>query len=251
MRGHIHKRGSTWTVVYDETAGEEGKRRQRSKGGFVTKRDAQRFLTDTLARIGDGSYAAPSKLALGEFLTDEWLPAIEGTVRPSSHATYERLARKHISPHIGSVRLQALSGGHLNGLYRKLEQSGLSVAGDSRRTRRAAPGVARRGAPGPAGAQPGGHGGSARPGTLACPGMDRNGATAVPRPRSRGPAVCAVAVWRNDGHETRRACRGDVALPRPRRRQAGGRAAAAPDAWRGQLRPAQVGSVTSHGGARP
>jgi hypothetical protein len=81
-----------------------------------------------LARIGDGSYAAPSKLALGEFLTDEWLPAIEGTVRPSSHATYERLARKHISPHIGSVRLQALSGGHLNGLYRKLEQSRLSVA---------------------------------------------------------------------------------------------------------------------------
>jgi hypothetical protein len=45
MRGHIHKRGSTWTVVYDETAGEEGKRRQRSKGGFATKRDAQRFLT--------------------------------------------------------------------------------------------------------------------------------------------------------------------------------------------------------------
>ena len=127
MRGHVHKRGSTWSVVYDEQAGDT-KRRQRTKGGFATKREAQRFLTDALARLGDGSYAAPSKLTLGKFLTDEWLPAVEGTLRPLSHSRYTTSVRRQIVPNIGEVRLQALSGGHLNGLYRQLERDGLSVA---------------------------------------------------------------------------------------------------------------------------
>jgi Arm DNA-binding domain len=68
MRGHTYRRGSTWTAVYDEP-GDEGKRRQRSKGGFPTRKDAQRFPTDQLARIDSGGYAAPSKLTLGEYLT--------------------------------------------------------------------------------------------------------------------------------------------------------------------------------------
>ena len=128
MRGHVHKRGSTWTVVYDEQPDEHGGRRQRSKGGFSTRREAQAFLTDTLSRLGDGSYAAPSKLTLGEFLTDEWLPAVEGTLRPLSHARYSQTVRLYITPNIGSTRLQALSAGHLNGLYRTLEQDGLSAS---------------------------------------------------------------------------------------------------------------------------
>ncbi len=86
MRGHIRKRGSTWTVVYDESPIEAGRRVQRSRGGFTTRREAQAFLTDTLSRIGDGSYAAPSKLTLGEFLAEEWLPAVQGTLRPLAHA---------------------------------------------------------------------------------------------------------------------------------------------------------------------
>jgi Arm DNA-binding domain len=57
MRGHVHKRGGTWSVVYDEQPSEDGKRRQRTKGGFATRREAQAFLTKTLARIGDGTYA--------------------------------------------------------------------------------------------------------------------------------------------------------------------------------------------------
>jgi hypothetical protein len=60
MRGHAYKRGTSWTVVYDEQPDDDGKRRQRSKGGFATRKEAERFLTDTLARIDTGSYAQPS-----------------------------------------------------------------------------------------------------------------------------------------------------------------------------------------------
>ena len=139
MRGHVHKRGATWTVVYDEGHDENGRRRQRSKGGFHTRRDAQRFLTDVLGRLGDGSYAQPSKVTLAEFLISEWLPAVEGTVRPLTYTQHVSTVRARIVPHLGHVRLQALTGGHLNALYRTLEQAGLSVS-----TRRQAHGLLHR-----------------------------------------------------------------------------------------------------------
>ncbi len=77
MRGSITKRGSLWTVRYDETTADGG-RRQRRKSGFATKREAQDFLAEQQTRIRDGSYATPSTLTLGRFLVDEWLPAVEG-----------------------------------------------------------------------------------------------------------------------------------------------------------------------------
>jgi integrase len=127
MRGHAYKRGSTWTVMYDEQPADDGKRRQRSKGGFATKREAEQWLTDTLAKMATGSYASPSKVALGDFLQHEWLPTVTSTVRPLTAATYESAVRVHIKPRIGSMRLQAVSGGTLNGLYAQLEQAGLGA----------------------------------------------------------------------------------------------------------------------------
>jgi integrase len=128
MRGHVRKRGSSWTVVYDEGYDEHGRRRQRTKGGFPTRREAQAFLTDVLARLGDGSYAQPSKQTLGDYLTREWLLAIESTVRPLTFTQYRSVVRIRIVPTLSHLRLQALTGGHLNTLYRELEQAGLSVA---------------------------------------------------------------------------------------------------------------------------
>jgi integrase len=127
MRGHTYKRGATWTVMYDEQTADDGKRRQRSKGGFATKRDAEQWLTDTLAKMATGSYAAPSKLTVADFLEREWLPAVEGTLRPLSVQRYRNIIRLYIKPRIGTQRLQGLSGGTLNGLYADLERDGLSV----------------------------------------------------------------------------------------------------------------------------
>lgn len=128
MRGHVHKRGQTWAVVYDEGTREDGRRRQRTKGGFSTRKTAEAFLADQLARLGDGSYAAPAKLTVGEYLDAEWLPAVQSTLRPLSYDRYANVVRLYLKPNVGGVRLQALSGGHLNGLYAKLERDGLSIA---------------------------------------------------------------------------------------------------------------------------
>jgi integrase len=124
MRGSIRRRGGSWTVTYDEPAG--AGRRQRSKGGFATKREAQAFLTEALRRIDVGTYSAPAKVTLGAYLVDEWLPAATPTLRPSSVATYGHMV-KHLEP-LSGVKLQALRPAHLNALYADLERAGLSPA---------------------------------------------------------------------------------------------------------------------------
>jgi integrase len=124
--------------MFDEGRDENGKRVQRSRGGFPTRREAESFLADALKRLGDGSYATPSRTTVGEFL-GEWLDAIEGTVRPLSARQYRSRVQSRIIPSLGPVRLQSLSATRLNGFYRELERAGLSVA-----TRRATHNVLHR-----------------------------------------------------------------------------------------------------------
>jgi integrase len=128
MRGSTRKRGDTWTALWDATDPVTGKRHQKSRGGFARQRDAERFLSDTLAAVHAGTYIEPSKQPLGRFLLDEWLPGIRATVRPNTHKTYEHLMRVHVAKRAaGAVPLCSLNGGHLNALYAELEAARLSV----------------------------------------------------------------------------------------------------------------------------
>jgi integrase len=128
MRGHVLKRGRTWSAVYDEGVTDDGKRRQRWKGGFATRKEAQQFLNETLSKLDAGLYVAPSKQTFADYLETEWLPAIAATVRPLTLTQYRSLIRNRIKPRIGHLRLQALTGAHLNAMYRELEQEGLAAA---------------------------------------------------------------------------------------------------------------------------
>lgn len=128
MRGHVRKRGNSWSVVVDVGRDENGKRRQKWSSGYPRRKDAERALSEQLARLDSGTYIDPSKLTVGDYLTTEWLPAVSGTLRPLSATRYESVIRLYITPNVGHVRLQSLSPGHLNGLYAKLAENGLSVA---------------------------------------------------------------------------------------------------------------------------
>jgi hypothetical protein len=56
--------------------------------------------------------------------TDEWLAAIEPTVRPATHYSYARNVRLHVLPYLGSTPISAVDPGALNGLYALLLASG-------------------------------------------------------------------------------------------------------------------------------
>ena len=121
MRGHVRKRGNRWSIVLDVgTDPETGKRRQRWHSGFETKREAETELTKLLGQLQTGSYVAPSKRTLGDFLEHEWLPAIRHTIRPLTYESYERGCRNHLVPHLGDVPLQRLTPAQVNAAYATL-----------------------------------------------------------------------------------------------------------------------------------
>jgi integrase len=57
---------------------------------------------------------------IGEFLVDEWLPAIRSTIRATTYRGYESHVRVHLVPHLGAVRLTALDARIVNVMYGRL-----------------------------------------------------------------------------------------------------------------------------------
>ena len=155
MRGHIRKRGSAgyeYIVDVGRAAAqrcqcchrrfwlerkpkeacpacggqlhETEERRRAIKGGFATRKEAQAAMAKVMVSVEEKSYVAPSRLTVREYLTREWLPAIEFTVRPTTYRSYVQHVQFHIVPHIGSLRLEKVSGATLNALYAKLAAEG-------------------------------------------------------------------------------------------------------------------------------
>ena len=118
-RGSVRKRGSTWTVVLDVGADPvTGNRRQKSKGGFRTRKAAEAALRELVAGVDAGRYVERSTKTVGEYL-DEWLEVVQPRLRPTSWSSY-RQAVAHIKGRIGAVPLQSLVPLEVENLYKEL-----------------------------------------------------------------------------------------------------------------------------------
>jgi integrase len=99
-------------------------RRRQTKAGFSSRKEAQTALNKVLTSVAEHNYVAPSKETLEQFLTGQWLPAIEHTVRLTTYRSYVQHVTWHIVPHLGALPLQSLSGAQINALYARLASSG-------------------------------------------------------------------------------------------------------------------------------
>ena len=125
MRGSIRKRGSTYTWYLDVPDPVTGKRRQRSRGGFRTKRECQAALNEALAALRVGTFVESSKRTVASYLVDEWLPAMRPPrVRPSTWLSYQRNIERHVIPALGNMELQRLTPAQLTAFYRSLLTAG-------------------------------------------------------------------------------------------------------------------------------
>jgi hypothetical protein len=127
MRGCVYKRHNGYAVIIE--LGKDpvtGKCRQKWHSGFKTKKEAERALTELLGSVQQGSYVEPSKLTLAMFLREEWLPAKEAKLRPTTYEGYRMNCEVHIIPAVGGYRLQQLQPATLNKFYRDLISSGQS-----------------------------------------------------------------------------------------------------------------------------
>jgi len=156
MRGHVRKRGEpgSWEYIVDVglaaaqrcqacnnriwierrprgscpkcggTLKETEERRRETKSGFATQKECQAAMNKLLVAVEQHNYTAPTKASVKEYLKKEWLPAVKATIRPSTYGSYVQHVDCHIVPHIGTVKLQKLTGSQVNALYSKLAESG-------------------------------------------------------------------------------------------------------------------------------
>lgn len=124
MRGSIVKRAKSYSVVVElDRDPITGKRRQKWHSGYRTKKLAEDALSELVNGVKTGTYVTKTKQTLTEYV-EEWLRAIEPTVRPSTHYSYARNLRLHVLPYLGTTTLHAVDAGMLNGLYATLLASG-------------------------------------------------------------------------------------------------------------------------------
>lgn len=79
MKGHIYKRGTKYTFVIDlGTDLLTGKRQQKSKGGYKTKKEAQAALAEIQTQYNQGYFINESEITLKQFV-DQWMELYKNT----------------------------------------------------------------------------------------------------------------------------------------------------------------------------
>ena len=118
MRGHIAKKGSRFYPVVDIGPDPEtGRRRQKWHRGHDTAKAAERHLTEILGQLDSDAYVEPSKLTLGAFLVEDWIPSLSRERRAGTVSLYETTIRAYVLPHLGATRLQSVTPKTLNDVY--------------------------------------------------------------------------------------------------------------------------------------
>jgi integrase len=120
----ISRKNKRWYVDVDLPPGPDGKRRRRGVGGFKTKREAKAAEAEALRRLRDGVFVEPSRLTVGTYLTEIWLPSIASQVRPTTLGGYRHNVRAYVVPRLGDIPLQRLTTARVGAFYGELVASG-------------------------------------------------------------------------------------------------------------------------------
>ena len=97
-----------------------GKQIQRSITGKTQKEVSQK-LKAALAALDSGTYIAPCKITVAEWL-DVWASQYLGGVKESTVAAYNATIRTHIKPGLGAIRLDALDTHLVQSFYNGLRE---------------------------------------------------------------------------------------------------------------------------------
>lgn len=123
---NVRKRGKKWEYRI-ELAKIDGKRTQKSKGGFDKRKDALDAGTKALAEYNNsGIFFEPSEISVSDYL-DYWLEQYcKVNLLKNTCNNYEKKIRLHIKPEIGNYKLKSLSSAVLQELINKKFNEGYS-----------------------------------------------------------------------------------------------------------------------------
>jgi hypothetical protein len=90
-----------------------GRRRQTSKSGFATRRDAESALHEFILYVEGGGDPSPERISVADYL-GRWLyyQRTRG-IRPRTLDGYEGYIRREIAPVIGGLNVTEVRCGHI------------------------------------------------------------------------------------------------------------------------------------------
>lgn len=124
MKGHIEALGKNrWKIVLELGIDQQGKRKRRVESYVGGKREAQKELTRLLRQLDTGLLADSGRLRTSEYL-EKWLEHAAASVAPRTAERYASIARLHLMPALGHLRLEALKPMHIAAYYTEALKSG-------------------------------------------------------------------------------------------------------------------------------
>ena len=115
----IGYRGSYW--IYSA----EGPKRRYLSG--KQREDVADKLVKALSNRADGLVFDAENLTVGEYLKRWLTDSVKGSVRCSTYESYQRQVERYVVPTIGRIKLTKLAHMHVQGLYRQMQDRGLSA----------------------------------------------------------------------------------------------------------------------------
>lgn len=130
MRGHIRKRGNSYSVsVYVGRDPITGKKK-RKYATCRTRKEAEARLSKMLWQVQQGLPLESSTLTLGAWLMTWLAEYVEASSRKRQRTkeTYRHIAQSHLIPALGHLRLRDLRPGAVQAYYARKRGEGLSDA---------------------------------------------------------------------------------------------------------------------------
>lgn len=123
---NTRKRGDKWEYRF-EIAPANGKRRQKSKGGFKTKKEALEAGTKALNEYNNSGFVQdPVNMSVSDYF-DLWFNEYcKLNLKYNSLLNYQVHIEKHIKPNLGEFRLSSLTPATIQKFINSLRQKGLS-----------------------------------------------------------------------------------------------------------------------------
>ena len=111
MKGSIRKpryANGAWGYRIDLGYDDSGKRRQQQTGGFRTKKEAEAAMSEALAGLHRGTYVAPTRQTLRQFL-ETWIVAAKSELAITAWTNYSNVLDRYVLPYLGGKLLTDLS----------------------------------------------------------------------------------------------------------------------------------------------
>jgi integrase len=127
MKGYFRKRGDKWSFTVD--IGRDpgtGKRQQKTKSGFKTKKAAQEACALMITELSKGMVYHDSKEMILSDLIRIWLEKAKVRVKDTTYKNYFRACETRIIPAVGQLRINELSDVIFQQYINRLIGEGLS-----------------------------------------------------------------------------------------------------------------------------